>query len=315
MLDGKVLITGGAGFIGRAIMRRAQRENWPTQFTVVSRSEQLQAQCKRKYPNATYVLGDVCDTNRLALAMVGHDYVIHAAALKFIPEGEFNASEVVRVNIDGARSVIMCAQIAGVDMVGISTDKAAAPVNIYGATKMVMERLFAEAGFNTVRYGNVLGSTGSVVPVMRDQLEKFGYVNLTDPNMTRFWMTADMAVSTILAGFDAAIGTITVPQPASATMHSVAHAIVGNPVCHWDDVTGCGDDRIHVVGTRPGEKLHEDLVTQYEMARTKRDDKWWRIFPPGSEAPGASAAALSSLDSPRYSHDELVAMIEDAQAI
>src|SRR6266542_5461518 len=176
-LAGRVLITGGAGFLGRGIMRHAKRNGSRAEFTIFSRGEQNQALCRQRFPKANYVLGDVCDVDRLALTMLGHDIVIHAAALKFIPEGEFNASECVRVNIDGARSVVAAARMAGVSrVVGISTDKAAQPVNIYGMTKAVMERLFAEAAaaagrtiFTTCRYGNVIGSTGSVVPMMMKQ--------------------------------------------------------------------------------------------------------------------------------------------------
>lgn len=317
MLQGKILVTGGAGFIGRAIMQRAIAKGWDAQFTVYSRSEHLQVETKRRFPDATFVLGDVCDYNRLCTTMVGHDSVIHAAALKFIPEGEFNAGEIVRVNIDGARSVIQAALDTNVAMVGISTDKAAAPINIYGASKMVMERLFSEAGFNTVRYGNVLGSTGSVVPVMQRQLAEQGFVQVTNPYMTRFWMRTGEAIETIIAAFDAPIGTVTIPLPRSATMHALAHAVIGDETCGWGsanvELNPC-HSKIKYVGARPGEKRDEELITEYEATRTRAHQGFLRLFPAGQVA-RAEGSAISSLTAPWLKYDELVEMIEEAQGV
>lgn len=320
MLQGNVLITGGAGFLGRAIMRRAQRELWPCKFTVFSRSERTQVDTSRQFPNARYVLGDVCDTQRLAIVAVGHDTIIHAAALKFIPEGEFNAGEVVRVNIDGSRSIIDVARYARANLVGISTDKAAAPVNIYGMTKAVMERLFCESGFNTCRYGNVLGSTGSVVPVMQRQLAEKGYVVVTDPYMTRFWMRADDAVDTIIHTLSAPARTVTVPNPRSASMHALAHAVIDDDTCTWGavnkDLSPC-HYKIRFVGPRPGEKLHEDLITMYERPRTTQNGDYFYIGQPGSD-PGAKLdqyAGVSSSVATQLTHDELVRMVADAKTI
>lgn len=320
-LRGKVLITGGTGFLGRGILRAAHQQGWDASFTIISRDEQKQAYCRAKYPDAHYVLGDVTDTERLALTMMGHDYVIHAAALKYIPEGEFNASECVRVNIDGARSVISASRAAGVRrVVGISTDKAAQPVNVYGMTKAVMERLFAEASdlsgptFTTCRYGNVIGSTGSVVPVMSEQFRRDGFVQITDPYMTRFWMPISDAVATVLEALDAPPGCVTVPEPKSASMHNIAYAVLGSfDESMYPPSGDINDDpRIHIIGKRPGEKQHEDLISHYELYRTVVRNGYFRLMPPGHENYGIDMHTISSDKSRTLERETLAEWIKDA---
>lgn len=322
MLTGNVLITGGTGFLGRGIMRRARRDQWPVKFTILSRDEKKQAECRAKYPEARYVLGDVTDGSRLYLTMLGHDTVIHAAALKYIPEGEFNADECVRVNIDGARSVIDAARSAGVErVVGISTDKAAQPVNIYGMTKAVMERLFAEAAdrsghtFTTCRYGNVIGSTGSVVPVMRDQFTKDGFVRITDQYMTRFWMPIDDAVDTVVQALSAAPGTVTIPDPMAASMHAIAYAVLGSmgePMYPTETGVIEDDTRIHIIGARPGEKQHEDLLTHYELFRARKSGGYYTLLPVGNEDYGNELPTLSSHHARSVDRETLADWIMDS---
>lgn len=321
-LRGNILITGGAGFLGRGIMRAAKRDGWDAHFTVFSRDEQKQAYCRTLYPDAHYVLGDITDTERLWLAMLGHDYVIHAAALKYIPEGEFNADECVRVNIDGARSVITAARSAKVQrVVGISTDKAAQPVNIYGMTKAVMERLFAEASdvfgpvFTTCRYGNVIGSTGSVVPVMREQYRTFKMVQITDTYMTRFWMPIDAAVNTILRAFEAPAGSVTIPTPRAASMRALALAVLGSLDLTMYPDPEVADPRIKIVGPRPGEKQHEDLVSHYELYRTTVDGEWYTLMPPGNENYSVETATVSSDRSRGVDREVLAEWIKDAVTV
>ena len=316
MLTGNVLITGGAGFLGRGIMRRAVQDKWPVRFTVYSRNEQIQAKCKRMFPETRYILGDVRDTERLGLAMLGHDYVIHAAAMKFIPEGELNASECVGVNIDGARSVVSAARHVGVDrVVGISTDKAAQPVNIYGMTKAVMERLFADANyeghttFTTCRYGNVIGSTGSVVPVMMQQWHEERCVKITDPDMTRFWMSVDNAVDTIVQAAVAHPGVTIVPHPFSATMHDVAFAVL-----QYLDVP-ITDGLVKIVGRRPGEKMHEDLVSRYENLRSRNVGGYIAIYPPGNEDYANERPTISSDTAHHVNPQTLAEWIADAVTV
>lgn len=322
-LKGKILITGGAGFLGRGIMRQAKLDGWDAQFTVYSRDEEKQVLCKQRFPDARFVLGDICDTERLSLAMLGHDYVIHAAALKYIPEGEFNAAECVRVNIDGARSVILAARASRVRrVVGISTDKAAQPVNIYGMTKAVMERLFAEAAdqtdtvFTACRYGNVIGSTGSVVPVMLRQLAAEGKVKVTDPYMTRFWMDVRDAVDVIVYAAQAQPGLVMIPSPYSSTMHMLAHAVIDDQECTWvasnPEREPC-HPKIEYTHMRPGEKLHEELISIYEWSRVRPyGGVRYVLLPPGNEAVDTHETGLSSVTSSKFSHERLVEMIKDS---
>lgn len=258
-----VLITGGAGFLGRGILRRAEREAWDWNITVYSRDEQKQNEARRRYPHARFVLGDVCDTERLTAVAAGHGVIIHAAAVKYIPEAEENPGECVRVNIDGARSVITAAARAGVShVVGISTDKAVRPLNVYGKTKATMEHLFAEASyrqpatwFDTVRYGNVVGSTGSVIPLFQHQLRRDGFVTLTVPTMTRFWMPIDEAIDCVLFAMQPGHtpGSVIVPRPRSMRMGDLAATLAG--------------ERVKIIGPRPGEKEHEELMHATESAR------------------------------------------------
>lgn len=260
MFYGKVLITGGSGFLGRAILRRAKRDDWPCQFTVYSRDELKQAQCRRKYKDVRYVLGDVRDTERLALVAAGHDLVVHTAALKYVPEGEHNVSECISVNVGGTQSVITSSRVAEVPrVVVISTDKAVAPSNVYGMTKALCERIVgetvdyeSETMVTAVRYGNVIGSTGSVVPEFERQARECGVVNVTNPEMTRFWMTADEAIDLIVLASQEQRGVIAIGKPMSMELGDLVAAVAPKA-------------RTNVVGLRPGEKLHEVLLTQAEM--------------------------------------------------
>lgn len=291
MLSGKILITGGSGFLGRGILRKAKHENWPAQFTVYSRDELKQDQCKRKFPDVQYVLGSITDAERLTVAMMGHDYVIHAAALKYIPEGEFNANECVSVNVDGARTIIRAARAANIKkVVGISTDKAVNPINVYGMTKALMERLFAEAAdkggtvFTTCRYGNVVGSTGSVIPVFRRQIEENGQVTITNGAMTRFWISVDEAVELIVEAFSDKLipGTTLIPEPRSMKLEDLAWTLI-DPNHRFDLREISVKNHIRVIGLRPGEKMHEELLHPQEALRTYKRGKFFHLRPVGNE--------------------------------
>ena len=263
-----VFVTGGAGYLGRAVLAWAARESPDTAFTIFSRDEGKHEHTRRVYPRHRYVLGDIKDYDRLEMAMAGHDTVIHAAAMKYVPQGEQNVSEAVSVNVEGSRNVALAAIRNRVNrVVGISTDKACQPVNVYGMTKLLMERLFQEAdgwsdtNFNLTRYGNVVSSTGSVIPLFQRQAKE-GYVTLTNPSMTRFWLSVDDAVQLL----DQALreprgGTVLIPRLKSLSMREVAWAAAAVAV---------GPDRANdldyqTIGTRFGEKLHEDLLGQVEM--------------------------------------------------
>jgi FlaA1/EpsC-like NDP-sugar epimerase len=326
MLQGKVLITGGSGFLGRGFLRRARRESWPVDITIYSRDETKQFQVKRQFPEVRCVLGDVRDGDRLEAVMAGHDYVIHAAAVKYIPEAEYNVAETISVNVEGSRSVARAAVRSEVKaVVGVSTDKACAPLNTYGMTKALMERLFAEANawsdtrFMTVRYGNVVGSTGSVIPMFMQQIKDYGEIRITDERMSRFWLSIDEGIDLInLAigyGREQPGATITGANPAmrigdlAAAVRMVAGAEVAT----------------RVTGIRPGEKLNEFLFNAQEASRVYDLDeagglKGFLLLPPTR---GRLDAAVTSYvdgyssDAPvRWlSPDEMCEMIEDAQAL
>lgn len=321
MLSGNVLITGGSGFLGRAILRRAQRENWPAKFTVYSRDETKQWELKHRYPETRCVLGDVArDLDRLISVMQGHDIVIHAAAVKYIPEAEWNVFETINVNIDGSRNVALAARAAGVKtVVGISTDKACGPLNVYGMTKAVMERMFSEANrmgatrFVTVRYGNVVGSTGSVIPVFRRQIEENKQIQVTDSRMTRFWLGVDQAIDLIDW---ASKESETIP---GYTFISACPAmkIVDLAAAVWED-SGCKNEPdIKYTGIRPGEKLHEFLFNEQEAPRVSVAKNGYVMAPAtevGDKLPGRMTYE-SSQPNQWLSVDDMIKLIHDSQGV
>lgn len=321
-LAGQVLLTGGSGYLGRAILRRAEREHWNARFTIYSRDEHKQAAVKRRFPDIRCVLGDVRDLDRLQAVMPGHDVVVHAAAVKFIPEAEFNVLETIDVNVEGSRIVAMAAASSGVgSVVGISTDKAAAPLNTYGLTKALMERVFGEAAswgitrFSCVRYGNVVSSSGSVVRTFRRQLQEDGRVQVTHADMTRFWLSADEAVDLIatanaLAGRDPGFpaGGVLVPRCAAMAIIDLARVVAG-------------EAPVDVVGLRPGEKMHETLATIAEIPRIRQidDERPLGVIAP-AYVPAGSVPDRSAWRSAYSSHNpdawlapaQMAALIADA---
>ncbi len=266
-----IFMTGGAGFLGRAILGRYARERPDVLFTVFSRDEAKQDRTRRLFPQHRYLLGDIRDARSLDLAMMGHQVVIHAAAMKYVPQGEINVTESVAINVDGSRNVCVAAMRAGVErVVGISTDKACRPVNVYGLTKLLMERLFQESDgrtdtrFNLVRYGNVISSTGSVIPLFRRQARE-GRVTLTNPEMTRFWLDINEAVDLVeMALAEAEGGTVLIPRLSSLSMREVAE--VSAAIELGDQ--GAENVQYDVIGQRFGEKVHEELVSPIETVYT-----------------------------------------------
>ena len=313
-----IFLTGGAGFLGRAIMRNFRDTGVNARFTVFSRDEAKHAQVRREFPNARYVLGSVEDFNQVELAMAGHDVVIHAAAMKYVPEGETNVGACINVNLDGSRNVAIAAIRNQVErVVGISTDKACEPANVYGMTKRLMERIFQEmagesdTAFVTVRYGNVIGSTGSVIPMFRRQARE-GVITLTNPDMTRFWLTIENAVELVRAalalmtGYTPPNGGIIIPQLSSATMLDLVDAI--------EEIEGVGDNcLVKEIGQRPGEKVHEMLLSESEGVNAEKVNGHFIIHPNWQPFEGEPVPAYSS-DSPVafLSIADLVAMIQSA---
>lgn len=283
MLQGKaILITGGTGSLGQALTSHILK-NYPTvkRLVIFSRDEQKQYQMALnyppdKYPQVRFFIGDVRDFERLKRAMKGIDFVVHAAAMKHVPIAEYNPMECVKTNIMGAENVInACLETEVSRVVALSTDKAAAPVNLYGATKLASDKLFVAANnikgwkpiiFSVVRYGNVMGSNGSVIPFFL-QKKKEGILPITDSNMTRFNITLQGGVDMVLhALLNAWGGEIFVPKIPSYRILDVAEAI--GPECK----------KINV-GIRPGEKVHEEMITESDSYNTFDLGKYYAILP------------------------------------
>ncbi len=283
MLNGQtILITGGTGSFGHKCTETILARYQPRKVIIFSRDEFKQYQMAQKFPESKYpairyFIGDVRDKERLQRAFQGVDYVIHAAALKQVPTAEYNPTEVIKTNIYGAENVINVAADRKVKKVlALSTDKAAAPVNLYGATKLCSDKLFVAANayvaqddtrYAVVRYGNVLGSRGSVVPLFLKQ-KSTGLVTVTDPRMTRFWITLEQGVDFVLKCLEQMIGgEVFVPKLPSMNIMDLAAAI-------------CPECEVKVVGIRPGEKIHEEMITLTDALNTVSCGDYYVILPP-----------------------------------
>ncbi len=283
-LNGKVvLITGGTGSFGKAFVRMACAEFQPRKVIVFSRDELKQYEMAQlfpveRYPFMRYFIGDVRDAQRLEMAMRDVDYVIHAAALKQVPTAEYNPFECIKTNVFGAENVVNAAIARGVKrVVALSTDKAANPINLYGASKLASDKIFcaaeamagdAPARFSVVRYGNVLGSRGSVAPLFR-RLAAEGAADLpiTDPRMTRFWITLDQGVNFVLSSLEMMRGSeVFVPKIPSTRTADLATAVAPK-LPH------------RLVGVRPGEKLHEVMVPEDDARCTVELEDRYIILP------------------------------------
>ncbi|HEX3762588.1 MAG TPA: UDP-N-acetylglucosamine 4,6-dehydratase (inverting) [Kofleriaceae bacterium] len=278
ILDGKsVLITGGTGSFGRAFVERALVSR-ARKIIVFSRDEQKHYALERQIDDRRmrYFVGDIRDRDRLEVALRDVDIVVHAAAMKHVPICEYNPIEAVQTNVQGARHLIEAAMSRGVErVVALSTDKAVSPANLYGATKLCMEKLLIAANayagdrttrFSVVRYGNVMGSAGSVIPLFRAQ-RKRGQLTITDARMTRFWIEMPDAIALVLRGLSLMTGgEIFVPKLPTTDIETLAEAVApGVPRA--------------TVGIRPGEKLHETLISAEEARRTSDLDDVLVIWP------------------------------------
>lgn len=321
----RLLITGGGGFLGRAVIKHVQEQGLDLQVLVYSRDEAKHAAVRRKYPDARCVIGDILDTQRLLLVMGSVDYVIHAAALKYIPQCEAQPSEAVRTNVDGTRSVMDAARLSGVKRCAIiSSDKAAAPINTYGITKAITERLVFETReypapsgteFVAARYGNVIGSTGSVWPVFKEQYAHDMRVSVTDPNMTRFFTPAADAVNIVLTALlEAPASTVVVQQPRTMRIGDLAE--------HVTRLWGALEPRI--VGLRPGEKSHEAMAAfnEFERMTPFPQAHGWLLHGTTARAPGEDPlyegpvpTGMTSDDAARMSAEEFVEAAVYSEAI
>jgi UDP-N-acetylglucosamine 4,6-dehydratase len=282
MLNEKnILITGGTGSFGKKATEIILKKYKPSRLIIFSRDELKQYEMSQvfsdsEFPCMRYFIGDVRDKERLYRALRDVDYVFHAAALKQVPAAEYNPFEAVKTNIIGAQNLINVAIDQGVKrVIALSTDKAANPINLYGATKLCADKLFIAGNayaarenpsFSVVRYGNVVGSRGSVIPYFMKQREN-GYLPITDPRMTRFWITLDQGAEFVLLCLEHMCGgELFVPKIPSMSIMDLAQAIA--PECETK-----------IVGIRPGEKIHELMIPQEEARKTLELDNFYVIQP------------------------------------
>lgn len=281
LAEKSILITGGTGSFGKKATEIILKRYKPKRLIIFSRDEFKQFEMAQQFPDSKYdciryFIGDVRDKERLYRAFHNVDYVIHAAALKQVPAAEYNPFEAVKTNILGSQNVINVAIDQGVKkVVALSTDKAANPINLYGATKLCSDKLFIAGNsyvgqdstiFSVVRYGNVVGSRGSVIPFFLKQRET-GVLQITDPRMTRFWITLEQGVDFVLGCLDRMVGgELFVPKIPSMNIMDLAKAIA--PEC-----------KTEIVGIRPGEKLHEVMIPKDESYRTIEYENYYIMKP------------------------------------
>jgi UDP-N-acetylglucosamine 4,6-dehydratase len=290
--DLSILITGGTGSFGKKFVEAALQRLRPRRLILFSRDELKQFELQQRYPTSQYpslryFIGDVRDRERLYRAFDGVDVVVHAAALKQVPTAEYNPLETIKTNVMGAANVIETAIDRNVKrVIALSTDKAASPINLYGATKLCSDKLFVagnlcsgqhQTRFAVVRYGNVLGSHGSVVPFFL-KLRPTGRLPITDPRMTRFWITLEQGVGFVLDCLERMEGgELFVPKIPSMKVVDVATALA--PEC-----------QLETIGIRPGEKLHELMISEDDARLTIECDDHYAILPP---RPAADLAAYA----------------------
>jgi len=291
-----ILVTGGTGSFGRRFIRMTLEKFNPAKIIVFSRDEMKQYEMASELgndPRLRFFLGDVRDKDRLKRACHGVDYIVHAAALKIVPTAEYNPFEYVKTNVMGAMNVIDCAIDEGVTRVtALSTDKACSPINLYGATKLCSDKLFISGNcyaggrstkFSIVRYGNVMGSRGSIIPRFRE-LASSGQIPITDNSMTRFMITLEQAVELVWTSLDDCLGgEIYVPKIPSMRLVDIAQAIAPNA-------------KFKIIGIRPGEKLHEQMISVEDSRICYEYDDYYKIFPQIDISRNSSSTTLETFD-------------------
>lgn len=333
--DKNILITGGCGSIGSHLVKEIIPYN-PSVIRVFDNNEEglfsLEKEIGDESPTR-YLLGDVRDQNRLELAMEGIDIVFHAAALKHVSLNEYNPFEAVQTNVQGTQNLIRAALEEEIEsFIGVSTDKASSPTSVMGATKLLSERLIIAANtykgsretqFGCVRFGNVLASSGSVVPLFLDQIRSGGPVTVTDPEMTRFIMPIDEAAGLVLEAHERMTsGEVFVLKMPAFRVGTLAEAMVEEyaPRMGYD----ASDIAIDIIGSRPGERTHEKLISSDESSQTRELEDMYVILPeidaPGYEAVNYSEAQRvddehTSAEAKLLSKGEIVELIDSAQSV
>ena len=281
MFDNKILmITGGTGSFGNTVLRRFLATN-VAEIRIFSRDEKKQEDMRiaLNHPKLKFYIGDVRDYESIFQAMRGIDYVFHAAALKQVPSCEFYPMEALRTNVIGTENVLKAATACGVKrVVMLSTDKAVYPINAMGISKAMAEKVMVaksrlqgqnETIFCATRYGNVMASRGSVIPLFVAQLKEGKELTITDPNMTRFLMSLEDSVDLVLYAFEhAQQGDLFVQKAPASTVADLAHAL---------KELFRKDNNVNIIGTRHGEKLYESLISREEMAKAEDRGNYYRI--------------------------------------
>jgi UDP-N-acetylglucosamine 4,6-dehydratase len=322
--DKTVLITGGTGSFGKAFVSDLLKNHDPKKVIVFSRDELKQFDMKNQFSEDSrlrFFIGDVRDKDRLMRAFANVDFIIHAAALKQVDTGEYNPREFILTNIVGSQNVVDAAIDSGVNkVIALSTDKASSPINLYGATKLTADKLFTSANiysansstsFSVVRYGNVMGSRGSIIPMFKELAAKGEKIPITDKRMTRFWITLEQAVKFVQAAFgEMNGGELYVPRIPSMKIIDLVAAVAP------------GSETIEI-GIRPGEKLHEEMISPDDSRRTlKQKDKYvispvhpdWAYTAPEGEALAEGFSYRSDTNDLWLSIDDLKKLIDSEQA-
>ena len=307
----RVLVTGGTGSLAKALLSRAKREKWETEFIIFSRDETKQTILKEKYPEHQFVLGDVARYLDLKRALRGVDTVLHFAAYKQIPSAQNNISATIQTNILGSQNVVDAAIDQGVNqVVASSTDKAMSPENFYGVSKKAMEYIFQDANkynattFHLARYGNVLLSNMSVGILWKAQAKRGEPITITDERMSRFFLSLDQAIDLILLALQKEPGIIVVPRAPSMMMIDLAKVIGG-------------DLPVIVSGIRAGEKLAEGMISESESFYVEQDEEHFYIHPPTSDYRNSDApfSYMSDNSIGFLSHQEIKNMIEETERL
>lgn len=307
--DARILVTGGTGSLGKALLQRAQQENWGAEFVILSRDETKQSEVRNKYPEYTYLLGDVAKFRDVQRAMVGVDFIFHFAAYKQVPSAQNNVASTVATNVLGSQNIVDAAIQANViSAVASSSDKSCQAVNYYGASKFLMEGIFQNGNrhdittFHLTRYGNVLSSNQSVVPYWKKQLARGQPITVTDRRMTRFWLTLDQAIDLLLLALSAPPGVIVVPKAPAMSVYELAKAVAGeHPIVETE--------------IRPGEKLTEMMVSEAESFHTQETEEHFFIHPSTSEYRNLSAPFSYTSDNPAkvLSAEEILTMLAETE--
>jgi UDP-N-acetylglucosamine 4,6-dehydratase len=307
-------ITGGAGTLGRAIARRRAEEGWTGRLTVYSTDDHKHDFMRRLYPDVQYIQGDIRNPETLYMAMCGHDVCIHAAAVKVIPVSEYASIDTFDVNVNGSLIVFHAALRAGIEHVlAISTDKACHSANAYGSTKYMMEKAAQEYSrastieteFHLVRYGNVLESTGSVIEFWRKAMAAGEPIKITDPEMTRFWLSPSQAVDMVIESLRFKSGQIFIPKMPALSIGKLAEYVLGG---------ADGDLQFTRIPLRPGEKMHETLLTLEELEYARDCDTFFLLDPTTGLKSGTESRPRQPYTSDtarELTQDELTELLND----